>query len=248
MTSIETPQELTPDARSGSVLLSFSVAYSSLARCIDIGDAAGIKSAVEGTLAGCARELGIPELARSLEKASEALRAPGIEEKLSQEHTRLFSLSDALPYESAYDHPSRRLALISDIAGFMRAFGVESSEERPDFVGTELEFSGFLALLEARAELAGEPERSQVARDARRTFIAEHAGRWLGALAHRIREKSATQVYPALLDAARALLVTDAAMLGADVEEVNPHLEPSDGSQSDCSGCAVMAGTSGGAT
>ena len=65
------------------------------------------------------------------------------------------------PYETEY-HPSSepffRSQEMADVAGFYRAFGLETAQaarERPDYLGLELEFMAFL-LLKKRLALAAE--------------------------------------------------------------------------------------------
>jgi nitrate reductase assembly molybdenum cofactor insertion protein NarJ len=84
-------------------------------------------------------------------------------------------------YETEYCHwkdPTYRAQQMADIAGFYRAFGLETSAdrpERPDHIALELEFLAFL--LEKRCATA-EPEQIEVCDDARAKFVQDHLVWW----------------------------------------------------------------------
>jgi TorA maturation chaperone TorD len=83
---------------------------------------------------------------------------------------------------------------MADVAGFYRAFGVEVAPggERPDHVAAELEFMHLLAVKEAIArDRPDASEQAEVCRDAARTFLRDHLGRFSDRLAERL-EASAT--------------------------------------------------------
>lgn len=69
---------------------------------------------------------------------------------------------------------------LADIAGFHAAFGFKGGEgrggEAPDHVAVSLEFLAFLSLKVVRAREEGDPGRVAVVADARRAFLADHAG------------------------------------------------------------------------
>jgi len=94
-----------------------------------------------------------------------------------------FSTSPDLPsFETAYfsGDPQVQTQRMADIAGFYRAFGVDSAgvDLRPDDLPVELEFMAFLCRKEAyAAEHLGAPRVAQ-ARRAQRLFLEEHLGRW----------------------------------------------------------------------
>lgn len=99
-------------------------------------------------------------------------------------HNRLFGGGVALaPYESSYERdPFRQARVISDVAGFYRAFGASAhgpATERPDHAGTELEFLGLLAERRVTALDAGEVDDAERIRQIEDAFITDHAGRWL---------------------------------------------------------------------
>jgi hypothetical protein len=65
--------------------------------------------------------------------------------------------------------------ILAGIAAYYDAFGYRPRGEDPaDHVATEAGFMGYLALKEALATHAGDPEAAAIARDARRGFAVEH--------------------------------------------------------------------------
>jgi len=79
---------------------------------------------------------------------------------------------------------------LADIAGFYRAFGVEPELERPDFIGTELEFMAWLIRkeLHARETYGPTSDQAEVCRDAQRTFLEDHLAWWAPAFALALRK------------------------------------------------------------
>ncbi len=143
------------------------------------------------------------------------------------EQTRLFSLGQGRPYEASYDAEIRRLALIADVAGFYRAFGLEVTGDRPDFLVAELQFLSYLAVLEERARLSGEQEHREIAREARKGFLTGHAGRWLPAFAAHLASTSRMPFYADLASLLVRVARADARDLGVQVEEVTvPDMAP----------------------
>lgn len=142
------------------------------------------------------------------------------------------------PYETEYGrrHVFGQSQDLGDIRGFYEAFGVRPRRggERPDHVAVELEFLALLALKEAVALATGEAGRVDVCRDAARRFLADHAGRWLPALAGRIARRAPDTGYAALAALASDLAADHARELGAaplvlDPDDVVPITEEPDG-------------------
>lgn len=96
--------------------------------------------------------------------------------------TTLSSSPDCPAYETAYSggDPQRQTHRMADIAGFYRAFGVDTTTGgfRPDEISVELDFMGFLCRKEAHAEAHLGPPRANQARKAQRLFLSEHLGKW----------------------------------------------------------------------
>lgn len=114
-------------------------------------------------------------------------------EHLQDEYTGALSLNtspDCPLFETAYfgaDAQQQTLRM-ADVAGFYRAFGVDSSgsDSRPDDLAVELEFMSYLCRKEAYAlEHSGRPRVSQV-RKAQRMFFEEHLGKWGGVVGRRL--------------------------------------------------------------
>ncbi|MBI2876995.1 MAG: molecular chaperone TorD family protein [Candidatus Tectomicrobia bacterium] len=109
-------------------------------------------------------------------------------EELQAEHRRIFGHTisqECPPYETQYgtENLFQQTHQLGDIAGFYRAFGLETSEkvaERADHLGLELEFMGFLAYKEAHARRhpGSTLEQVTVCQEAQRKFLKEHLGRW----------------------------------------------------------------------
>lgn len=95
------------------------------------------------------------------------------------------------PYELEYergDIPQKSNEL-ADIAGFYNAFGMEmdaNAHERADHVAVQCEFMSVLALKEAHALETDNTDAQQVVSDAQRSFLTDHAGRWMPAVASRL--------------------------------------------------------------
>lgn len=122
---------------------------------------------------------------------------------LRQAHQRLFPQieSQETPgYETAYrgDEIFNQTAIMADIAGFYRAFGLEVGgplRERPDHVTVELEYLAFLCFKEAMSAERDDREQADVCADAERTFLADHLGDWGPELGRRIERHSDDEFY-----------------------------------------------------
>ena len=153
------------------------------------------------------------------------------------------------PYETEFGrrHVFGQSQELGDIRGFYEAFGVRprAGGERPDHVACELEFLALLALKEAIA-IAGEDEqRRQLAREAARSFLQDHPGRWVRALAARIAQRAPDSGYAGVATIAATVLDEHARELGAlpvllDPDELLPIVEELDGFTFEC---GIDAGT-----
>lgn len=88
-----------------------------------------------------------------------------------------------VPYECPYVTTNlfQESDTLADIAGFYRAFGVEPSRhraERHDHIVLELEFMYLLTFKEAGALEGAMDGEAEICRDAQRSFLAAHLGRW----------------------------------------------------------------------
>jgi DMSO reductase family type II enzyme chaperone len=122
------------------------------------------------------------------------------------------------PYEGAYGPPrlAGKAALLADIAGFYRAFGLQPSAGQPeveDHLGAELEFMSALAFKEAWAIAQGHAEGREVTREAQRAFLAEHLAPWAPAFAARVAAAAPPGFYPAAAALLEAWLAAECARL-----------------------------------
>jgi TorA maturation chaperone TorD len=117
---------------------------------------------------------------------------------LAADYQALFGHGCWCIYEGSYEPDSFSLTReLDELAGFYRAFGADtggSRGDRPDHVGTELEFFAFLAA--KRVAATTEEERS-ICRGAEDAFLADHLGRWFPAFCRSVAERS-TGFYSAL--------------------------------------------------
>ncbi len=134
-------------------------------------------------------------------------------ETASLQHSRISHRAIPPPYETSYS-PSGGANDLADIAGFYRAFGVQIEGDRPDHVAAELEYVAFMLIREAYARERGEQDNAAVCADARRSFVRDHAGCWLGAFAARVEESSPGRPYEHLARAAERAVAADAAEMG----------------------------------
>lgn len=158
-----------------------------------------------------AEELRLEELAAEIDRGRDYLIA---------EYDRIFGLTIARecpPYETEYfssSEPFFRSQQMADVAGFYRAFGLETPHtrpERPDHVAMELEFMAILLLkrrLAAAAvgQTAGAADEVFVCEEAERAFFRDHLAWWLPAFATGLRRRAEHGFYAALSRALAALL------------------------------------------
>jgi DMSO reductase family type II enzyme chaperone len=138
---------------------------------------------------------------------------------LAGEHVALFQREVRCPpYEGAYG-PAQlagKAALLADVAGFYRAFGLEPAAGQPeveDHVCAELEFVSGLALKEAWAIAESQTEGLEVTLAAQRAFLMDHLARWSAAFAGRVTTAAAPGFYPAAAALLQAWLEADCARL-----------------------------------
>jgi TorA maturation chaperone TorD len=147
---------------------------------------------------------------------------------LRAEYDRVFGLVPARecpPYETEY-HPSSetffRSQQLADVAGFYRAFGLDTAAaepERPDHLALELEFSAFLLLKKRLALASGgaavdAAERAVVCDDALRDFFRDHLAWWAPSFAAGLRRKAGDGFYAAVARLLAAFLPAERGRLG----------------------------------
>ncbi|MBM4435802.1 MAG: molecular chaperone TorD family protein [Actinobacteria bacterium] len=111
----------------------------------------------------------------------------------------------------AFDRPN----ILADVMGFYHAFGVDPSQlsaERPDFLGTELEFVALLHVKEGLARDGARPDQAAICEAARRRFVEEHLTRWAPAFCAELRKRTHEPFYLALATMLDGLLARERAL------------------------------------
>ncbi|HWR83920.1 MAG TPA: molecular chaperone TorD family protein [Candidatus Deferrimicrobium sp.] len=99
--------------------------------------------------------------------------------------------------------------VLSDIAGFYRAFGFDNSlacREAPDHIAVELSFLSFLAFKESFTRFSGRVEDAEVCHEAEITFLCDHFSRWLDLFCSRLSDLSGDGFYGMASRLAQAML------------------------------------------
>jgi len=110
---------------------------------------------------------------------------------------------------------------LADIAGFYRAFGVEPRAhraERHDHIVIELEFMYLLTFKEAGAAGGAMDAEAEICRDAQRSFLAAHLGRWGTRFFELLGGPGASHYYAAVARAGADFLRSEAACFGVAPE------------------------------
>ena len=160
----------------------------------------------------------VPRVSLALTRAQQEWRhADGNE--TSREYMRLFLGSGPVSlHETAYGDGRRiagRPVELADISGFYAAFGFalsESDPDLPDHLCAELEFYSLLLVKQAYAILRGWLPKAHIAREAAKTFLEQHLGRWIGTLKTSLQENNAL-LYLNLADAVETLVETESKRL-----------------------------------
>jgi len=108
---------------------------------------------------------------------------------------------------------------MADVAGFYKAFGVkvDPSGVRVDHIAAELEFMNLLAVKEWIAlQQEGEGEHAHVCRDASRSFLRDHLGRWVRPFADKLGDEASDPFYVEAGAFLSLWVAYDAARLGSD--------------------------------
>ncbi len=178
-------------------------------------------SALQASLA----RLGDADAAREAEQLAELLR-DAKDESLRRSYEATFEPDAGLrcaPLETSLVPRTPQEGMVrtfemADVAGFYRAFGVEMKPgtERPDHVAAELEFMHLLALKEVLAlREEGEGERADVCRDAARSFLRDHLGRFAPRLRERLEEVAVDPIYAAAGRILERFVAADAERMSA---------------------------------
>ena len=156
---------------------------------------------------------------------------------LQKTFTRLFGHTvrgACPPYELEYGRGEiiQQSSMLADLAGFYSAFGLEPTSggnERPDHVSTECEFMAVLAAKEAYAIRQGDTAATELVRNAARSFLEEHLGRWLPSFARRIVGEDSDGLYGAIGGFAGVFVASECRQLDISCGIELLELRPDDG-------------------
>lgn len=141
----------------------------------------------------------------------------------------LNSSPDCPLYETAYfgTDPIQQTQRMADVAGFYRAFGVDSSgsDARPDDLWVELEFMSYLCRKEAYAlEHSGPPRVAQM-RKAQRMFLENHLGSWAAVVGRKVTGLASPGMFHAAAGVTlESWMALELENLGAKPVEVSGHV------------------------
>lgn len=125
-------------------------------------------------------------------------------------------------YETEYERERTQVkaTTLSDIAGFYKAFGFDfdgtSYPEMVDHVSVELEFYALLLMKQAYLEENKTTEGVSITLDARKKFLKDHLGRFVGSIAERPGVKE-NHFYSRVFDWCKDLIQTECQELGVKV-------------------------------
>ncbi len=166
-------------------------------------------------------------------------------ETLAGEHVFLFDRQVRCPpWEEAWGAAPQMAgkgAALADIAGFYAAFGLAPEGGQPateDHLVAELEFMSALAVKEAWALASEQPEAVEVTRQAQRTFLTDHLGRWAARFAEELSAATPLPFYVAAAGLLADWVAADAAALGATPEPVVAR-RPADSLQQESFDCPL---------
>jgi TorA maturation chaperone TorD len=197
--------------------------------------------------------LGLGELPLAqLDPTAVLAQLPATQAEMNKHFEETFGLLVANacpPYETEYIHSKltfQRSNALADISGFYRAFGLETSAqkpERPDHIVQELEFMAFLIGLTVRA-YGGEPslrnERLQVCQDAQASFLREHLSWWVPAFATLLSREDDGGFYSAVGNFLAAMIASERALF--DLPLPSELAAPSEIARPDsCEGCLIQS-------
>jgi TorA maturation chaperone TorD len=162
---------------------------------------------------------------------------------LQAEYTRLFlGSAPCPPHQTAYGDGRRiagRAAELADIAGFYRAFGLQTSAvdpDLPDHLCAEVEFYSLLLVKQAYATKKNWMGRRAVTEKALRAFLEHHLGRWVTAFADNLKAQDGAKPLRALARLLQALIEAECRRLKVQPRPLEGRL-PFDELQSEAFTC-----------
>ncbi|KJR40027.1 anaerobic dehydrogenase-like protein [Candidatus Magnetoovum chiemensis] len=121
-------------------------------------------------------------------------------------------------YECNYHSRFSAFEEMADIAGFYKAFMLDFSMERPDYLSYELEFMRCLTLMEAKALFNNEDKNVEVTASAQAKFLDSHLGRWFGLIAQHL---SGSNYYKYLSDFTNAFIAAECGYLNVSPQKID---------------------------
>ncbi len=154
---------------------------------------------------------------------------------------------DCPPYESAFSGTDvfRQTSVMADVAGFYRAHGLQvggRERERPDHIGTELEFMAFMTEKEAYALEHLDADAVEECRRTQDRFLSDHLGCWAPGFARRVAVAAHDGPYVAIARALEAWLLADLRAAGVTPVEVLEEPQPQPPPEDDSCGASEMCG------
>lgn len=118
------------------------------------------------------------------------------------------------PYEGLYREGEDRAAIMVEVSGFYRFFGLaintaDNYAELPDHLCAELEFMHFLATKEAEARTQGDEEQTKSLLRAQRDFLERHLNSWVSVYAMKMKKKEAVPLFVNLAKLVAAVVEAD---------------------------------------
>lgn len=154
--------------------------------------------------------------------------------------------ADCNPCETSYlaKHIFQLSQRLAAITGFYRAFGLETSGERPDHIAVELEFLAFLCYRESLEWMEGSRPNALTMRQGQRRFIERHLGKWVGAFTVLMRRKAQTGAMYVLADLLERVVRSEAARHRVSFTRFRPDAQPFvlDWSDSEVSSLSLATG------
>lgn len=148
---------------------------------------------------------------------------------LQGEFNALFATAVKAPAsETAYelDKTARRVAELSDIEGFYRAFGLNlTAPIEADSLVAELEFLSVLLQKQMYATHEGNGEGAEICQDAYRKFLTDHLGRWYEVFVRRLDEASEEEYYRRISALLTAFLEKETQGLGGEIRKLSRYHE-----------------------
>jgi putative dimethyl sulfoxide reductase chaperone len=152
-----------------------------------------------------------------------------LSDELGVDRTRLYrgvspSYGPPPPYEAVWTKAGTPVTeLLQAVARTYREAGVVLSpetKERIDYVGIQLDFSQQLALREAEAWDAGEPERAKALIQEQLAFLTGHLTHWVPLFVERALPQAQTDFYRGHMRFLRGILASDEERLQAILDEL----------------------------